>query len=168
VGVRISAAWEPGSAHIQELRLGVSDTLLATFDEDLVWRQLLTSLAPRITCLTRKGNLDAVFILQPYNVFATLTDERRVILTGNLQDFGGFVGLDTSRSASTPNDAIRCTCVLFNLTQDAPFGLLHVVLTTDNLSPWCQLTFRNGTSGADLDPRLLCRLLLFLLWSLLE
>ena len=99
MGINISAEWERRRTHIQEFCPGASNTLFTTLDEDLVLRQRLPGLSLPVGCFARESNLDAIFILQPGDVFTILTDQRRVILTGDVQDFRGFVGLGTSRSS---------------------------------------------------------------------
>ena len=80
---------------VEQLSLSLSDTLLSTLDKDFIGLEGLAGLT--LTTLggfTRESNLDSIFLLEPDGVFAVLPDKRRVILGGNLQDFGSFIGLD--------------------------------------------------------------------------
>ena len=76
MAIDISAVWEVKITYVQEFCPGTSNTLLTTLYEDLVWRQRFAGLASRPSCLARENDLDVIFILQPYDVFTVLTDER--------------------------------------------------------------------------------------------
>lgn len=70
-----SAAWGVESTHVQEFCLGTSDTLLAAFDEHLIWRQQFAGSALPFRCLARESDLDLIFLLQSCDVLAILPDE---------------------------------------------------------------------------------------------
>lgn len=78
--------------YLEQLRLGTRDTLLRSPYVDLVRlegfaRFNLTVLA------SREGNLDIILLLQSDNVFATLADQRRMVLVSNLEHLSGLFGL---------------------------------------------------------------------------
>ena len=64
-------------AYIKQFCLRISDTLLATFNQDFVRLGCFPGLA--FTVLARiagESNLDIVLFLQPNDVFSVLTDQR--------------------------------------------------------------------------------------------
>lgn len=69
------------------------DALLTTFHEDFVGFQWLSRLASIIARLAGESDLDRVFVLQTNDIFAAPTNQRRMILVGDLENFGGLISL---------------------------------------------------------------------------
>jgi hypothetical protein len=83
--------------HFQSLKkLGfrTGNTLLATFDKDLISLELLASSAFSVGALTRESNLDGVFLLETNGVFAARANKGSMVLSGDLENLGSFVGLE--------------------------------------------------------------------------
>lgn len=78
---------------LKKFSLGISNTLFATFDEDLIRLEWLTGPAFGISILTREGDLDGVFLLQTNSILATLANEGGMVFVGNLEDLRSLVGL---------------------------------------------------------------------------
>lgn len=78
--------------YLEQLRLGTRDTLLRS---PYVYLVRLEGFARfNLTVLaSREGNLDIILLLQSDNVFATLADQRRVVLVSNLEHLSGLFGL---------------------------------------------------------------------------
>lgn len=68
-------------------------TLPAALEQDFVRLERLPSLALAGFVLAGECDLDAVPVLKTLRIFAVLTDERRVILGWDLENFGRLVGL---------------------------------------------------------------------------
>lgn len=78
---------------VQEFSLSTSNPLLASFNQDLVRLELLTSPTLAISRMTGERDLDGVFLFQPDGVFTALTDKGGVIFAGDFEVFRGLVGL---------------------------------------------------------------------------
>lgn len=82
------------AAYLEQLGLGGGDALFAALDEDLVRLEHLARFALAVVRrLAREGDFDRVLILETNGVLATLSDERGVILGGDLEHLGSLVGL---------------------------------------------------------------------------
>lgn len=82
------------NSYIKDLRFRTRDTLFATFDQDFIVLQSLPSFSLTVfRSLARECNLDTIFFLETNNIFTALTDERRVILGRNFEDFRGLIRL---------------------------------------------------------------------------
>jgi len=69
-------------------------TLSSTFDEDFIGLELFSSLAfTALTRMTGERDLYPVLLLQTNSVLAAGTDERRMVLSRDLEDFRSLVRL---------------------------------------------------------------------------
>jgi hypothetical protein len=79
---------------IKEFRLGTSNTFLAAFDQNFIRLQEFPSLALTVRRIAGECYFDRVLLLQAKDIFSTLTNERGVVLIGNLENLGCFIGLN--------------------------------------------------------------------------
>ena len=72
----------------------MGDALLSTFDENFVGLEMLSGPAfTTVGRLARESNLHIIFLLQTYGVLSARSNERRVVLSRNLEDLRSFIRL---------------------------------------------------------------------------
>jgi hypothetical protein len=79
---------------LKKLCLRTGNTLLTALNENLIGLELFTSFTFSISILTRKSDLDTIFLLKANSILAALTNEGSMILVRNLEDFGSFISLE--------------------------------------------------------------------------
>lgn len=80
----------------QEFGFRASNTFLASFDQNFIGFELFSGPPFAILCeMTGEGDFDRILFFKSNSVLATLTDEGRVVMAGNLEYLGCFVGLFT-------------------------------------------------------------------------
>lgn len=121
------------ATHIDQLCLSLGDTLLGTPDNDLVRLGDVPPAFTRFRVVTRENYLNVILILETDDVFATLTNERRVVLTRYLQDLSGFIGLGSEDFSVGPLENYQSTHEFISLRNNATLGLLDILLATGDL-----------------------------------
>lgn len=80
--------------YLKQLGLGACHALLTTLHQDFVRLELLPRFSfTTLRGLTREGDLDRVLLLQTNSILPTLTNEGRMELGWNFEDFRSFIGL---------------------------------------------------------------------------